>query len=104
VTGFVDSIAPYHQLLITPPAGSAWADYRWLEIDTSTRFARDAWQVTDVQTGEPGHQIIFRTLGNASTTMRVFVGSCAQWHGYGAMPVFLGHGVGEDISAVRLLP
>jgi hypothetical protein len=104
VTGAVDTITPYHQLVVSPPAGSNWADYRWLEIDTTTRFAKDGWDVTDEQTGDPGHQVIFRTLGNSSTTIRVFVGSCAQWHGYGAMPLYLGHGLGEDISAVRLVP
>jgi hypothetical protein len=104
LTGAVDTITPYHQVQIAPPPGSSWADYRWLEIETSTRFNKDGWALYDVETGDPGHQILFRTLGNTSTTIRVFVGSCAQWHGYGAMPVILGHGVGEDISAVRLLP
>jgi hypothetical protein len=104
VTGAVDTITPYHQLVVSPPTGSSWADYRWLEIDTTTRFANDGWDVTDEQTGDPGHQVIFRTLGNSSTTIRVFVGSCAQWHGYAAMPLYLGHGVGEDIAAVRLIP
>jgi hypothetical protein len=104
VTGAVDTITPYHQLVVSPPAGTNWADYRWLEIDTTTRFAQDGWDVTDEQTGDPGHQVIFRTLGNSSKTIRVFVGSCAQWHGYAATSLYLGHGLGEDISAVRLIP
>jgi hypothetical protein len=104
ISGQVDTISPYQQLLISPPAGSSWADYRWLEIDTTARFANDDWNLTDVQTGDPGHQIIFRTLGNSSTSMRIFVGSCAQWHGYGAMPIYLGHSLGETIAAVRLVP
>ena len=104
VTGAVDTLTPYHQFVVSPPTGTSWADYRWLEIDTTTRFAKDVWDLTDEQTGDPGHQVIFRTLGNASTTIRVFVGSCAQWHGYAAAPLYLGHGLGEDISAVRLIP
>jgi hypothetical protein len=104
VTGPVDIIIPFHQILISPPAGSAWADYRWLEIDTSSSFAKDVWAVYDGQTGEPGHQIIFRTLGGSSTVLRVYVGSCAQWHGYGAIPLFLSHSGAQDIGTVRLLP
>jgi hypothetical protein len=102
--GKIDIITPYHQLIITPPSGSSWADYRWLEIDTSTRFANEGWALYDGQTGDLGHQISFQTLGNSATTLRVFVGSCAQWYGFGSVPVFLGHRVTEDISAVRLLP
>ena len=104
VTGAVDTLTPYHQLVVSPPTGTNWADYRWLEIDTTTRFAKDVWDLTDEQTGDPGHQVIFRTLGNSSATIRVFVGSCAQWHGYAAASLYLGHGLGEDISAVRLIP
>lgn len=104
VTGSVDLAYIDRQLIISPPAGDSWSGYRWLEVDTSSRFQDDRWAVYDDQTGDPGHQIIFRTLGNSSTKIRVFVGSCAQWHGYGAVPLYLSYSAGEDISAVRLLP
>jgi hypothetical protein len=104
VTGVVDTIAPYRELIITPPTGSSWADYRWLEIDTPSRFAQAGWVLSDVQTGDVGHQILFGTLVTSPTSMRVFVGSCAQWYGFGSMPILLGYGAPEDVSAVRLLP
>ena len=102
VIGGVDSIIPSHQLIISPPPGTGWSDYRWLEISTPSTFGQDRWAVYDDQSGDPGHQVIFRTLGGTST-IRIYVGSCAQWHGYGAMPLFLGHSGAQDIGTVRLL-
>ena len=56
------------------------------------------------QSGLLGHQVIFRTLGGPATTFRVYIGSCAQWHGFGATTLYLGHSGAQDIGAVRLLP
>ena len=103
VIGGVDSIIPSHQLVISLPPGTAWSDYRWLEVDTPGTFGQDRWAVYDDQSGDSGHQVIFRTLGGTST-IRVYVGSCAQWHGYGAKSLFLGHSGAQDIGTVRLLP
>jgi hypothetical protein len=103
VTGWVDSVTPSHQLSISPPAGTVWSDYRWLEIDSTSGFGQDSWVVYDKATGDPGRQIIFRTLGSTKT-LRVFVGSCAQWHGYTAGPLMLGYSLPQNVAAVRLLP
>jgi hypothetical protein len=102
VDGTVDTTTTDHQLIVSPPPGASWSDYRWLEINTPTTFGQDRWAVYDDQSGDPGHQIIFRTLGGSA--IRVYVGSCAQWHGYGSMPLFLGHTGAQDIGTVRLLP
>jgi hypothetical protein len=104
LAGSVDSATISQQLIITPPPGASWSDYRWLEIDTPTQFAQDRWVVYDDQVGDHGHQIIFRTMAGSSAPLRVYVGSCAQWHGYGAIPLFLGHSGAQDIGTVRLLP
>lgn len=103
VTGWVDYVTPSHQLAISPPAGALWSDYRWLEIDSASDFGQDSWVLYDKVSGDPGRQIIFRTLGSTKT-LRVFVGSCAQWHGYAAVPLMLGYSLPQDIAAVRLLP
>ncbi|MFI5286403.1 MAG: hypothetical protein ACHQ4F_08785 [Candidatus Dormibacteria bacterium] len=104
VTGTVDVAIPSHQVDLSLPSGTAWSDYRWMEIDTSTKFAQDQWTVSDVQTGDPGHQIIFRTLPSSSSSFRVYVGSCAQWHGYQSSQLILSHGQTQTIAAIRLLP
>jgi hypothetical protein len=103
VTGWIDSLIPSHQLAISPPAGAAWSDYRWLEIDAKSSFQQDGWVLYDKVTGDPGRLIQFRTL-ESRTTLRIFIGSCAQWHGYDAVPLMLGHSLPQDIAAVRLLP
>jgi hypothetical protein len=86
------------------PPGSAWSDYRWMEINTSTAFAQDRWTVSDVPTGDRGHQINFSTLPNSPSAFRVFVGGCAQWHGYQLDQLVLSYGQTQDVSAIRLLP
>ena len=104
VDGNVDTPTANHQLIVSPPVGTTWAGYRWLEIQTRTTFGLDRWAVYDDQSGNLGHQIVFRTLGGPATTFRVYIGSCAQWHGFGATPLYLGHSGAQDIGAVRLLP
>jgi hypothetical protein len=104
MVGSVDTATINRQLILTPPPGASWSDYRWLEIDTPSRLAMDRWVVYDDQIGAAGRQIIFRTLGGSSAPFRVYVGSCAQWHGYGAANLYLGYSGAQEIGAVRLLP
>ena len=92
-------------VLLRPPAGGSWAAYRWLEIDApATGFPDDSWTLSDQVSASAQRQIIFRTLAGKAQTFRVYVGSCAQWHGYGAAPLYLSthHPVGS--FSARLVP
>jgi hypothetical protein len=102
--GNLDITTAYHQLAVTLPPGAAWSDYRWLEIDTTTRLAGDRWAIYQNPAAEPGGQIIFRTLPGTASGYRVLIGSCAQWHAFQANRLILGHGQAQDIAAVRLVP
>jgi len=104
VTGFVDRATATHQIDLALPSGSAWSDYRWMEIDTSTTFAQDQWVVSDVTTGDRSHQITFGTLPTSAGAFRVYIGNCTQWHGYQTAHLILRHSGAENITAVRLLP
>ena len=103
--GNVESIdAPRYQIAVSPPPGGAWSDYQWLEIDAGAGFRGDHWSLTDVAGGDSGHDITFGTLDRSPARFRVHVGSCAQWHGYAAAPLFLSYSSAQAIAAVRLLP
>jgi hypothetical protein len=105
VTGFVGSLADRrYQLQLVPPAGTTWAAYRWLEIDARSDLGPDAWAVSDGRSVQPQREVTFRTLDGGSSQLRVYIGSCAQWHGYGNVPLYLSHGLPAAITAIRLLP
>jgi hypothetical protein len=92
-------------VLLRPPAGGSWAAYRWLEIDPpATGLPDDTWTLSDQPSASAQRQIVFRTLAGKAQPFRVYVGSCAQWHGYGAAPLYLSthHPVGS--FSARLVP
>jgi len=104
VRGWVDDAGALRPLLrITPPPGTIWSDYRWLEIDTNSGFRADTWTVSDSTADQPQREVIFKTLERSQTAFRIYVGSCAQWHGYGSVPLYIGHDQIQDVKRVRLL-
>jgi hypothetical protein len=93
-------------LTIRPPVGHAWADYHWIEVEAvGPHFAQDGFVLRD-RPNRPGEarQVTFRTLARATPTYRFPIGACAQWRGYGAVPLQLTHTSGSDVAAVRVLP
>jgi hypothetical protein len=93
-------------LTIEPPAGHAWADYHWIEVAAAGRhFVQDDFVLRD-RPNPPGEarQVTFRTLARGMPTYRFPIGACAQWRGYGAVPLRLTHTSGSDVAAVRVLP
>ena len=105
VAGYVGEVTDRrYELRIAPPAGATWAAYRWLEIDTRSNRGADDWAVSDSEEVRPKREITFTTLDSGSRRLRVYVGSCAQWHGYQDVPLYIGHGRAAEVTAVRLLP
>jgi hypothetical protein len=89
---------------LAPPLGSSWIDYRWLEIEAGTRFREDRWALSDINGFDPAREVQFNTMSSSPARYRVYVGSCAQWHGYEQAPLYLGHTAPQDIRSVRLVP
>ncbi|MDQ6947971.1 MAG: hypothetical protein M3256_17320 [Actinomycetota bacterium] len=106
ITGVVDSAVRASQFVtqLSPPPGSSWANYRWLEIDAGSRFREDRWALSDVNGSDPTREVQFNTMSSSPAQYRVYVGSCAQWHGYEQAPLYLGHSAMQDVRAVRLVP
>ncbi|MDQ6945985.1 MAG: hypothetical protein M3256_06855 [Actinomycetota bacterium] len=106
ITGFVESVGRASQFVtqLSPPPGSSWADYRWLEIDAGSRFREDRWALSDINGYDPAREVQFNTMSSSPAQYRVYVGSCAQWHGYEQGPLYLGHSALQDVRAVRLVP
>jgi hypothetical protein len=93
-------------VLLAPPARRRWADYRWLEMDTPAGgLPADTWTLSDGQATSAQRQITFTTLpGRPRSTFRVYVGSCAQWHGYAATPLYLSTHSPPGPLSIRLVP
>lgn len=106
VSGYVDGVARSSQfaMQLAPPLGSSWIDYRWLEIEAGTRFREDRWALSDINGFDPAREVQFNTMSSSPARYRVYVGSCAQWHGYEQAPLYLGHTAPQDIRSVRLVP
>ena len=106
ITGVVDTVVRASQFVtqLSPPAGSSWVDYRWLEIDAGSRFREDRWALSDINGYDPAREVQFNTMSSSPAQYRVYVGSCAQWHGYEQAPLYLGHSALQDVRAVRLVP
>lgn len=104
-SGAVESIALKPNVFeITPPPGKTWANYRWLEITSRSGFRPGEFSLSDGVSADPGRQITFQTLGSSPHSYRVQVGSCAQWHAYGAAPLYLTYISSQDIASIRLMP
>ena len=79
-------------------------NYRWLEITSRSGFRPGEFSLSDGVSADPGRQITFQTLGSSPHSYRVQVGSCAQWHAYGAAPLYLTYISSQDIASIRLTP
>jgi hypothetical protein len=90
-------------LTLSPPSGRSWSDYRWLEIEVRGSLQTDEWVLSDKRSIDQEPPITFKTLGGSSHIYKVYVGNCAQWHGYQAVPLYVGHSQSQAIDAIRLL-
>jgi hypothetical protein len=100
VAGSVDAVSigrPQSAILL--PAGKAWSDYRWLTISAPRGFQSEQWSIGD--TSDPSHSVTFNSL-QATHSLRIHVGSCAQWHGYDASTLYITHTGAETVSSVSL--
>jgi hypothetical protein len=103
VHGRVETVVPEKRTWkLELPQGSTPADYDWLEIEPASEFAQDALGITDLR-GDPGRTISFRTLDRGQRSIRVQVGACTQWRGFGDR-LYLESGSGQDLGRVRLVP
>ncbi|MBO0760266.1 MAG: hypothetical protein J2P40_03220 [Candidatus Dormibacteraeota bacterium] len=93
-----------HVVEILPPSGKTWASYRWLEITSRPGFGTDEFSLSDRLAADTAREISFETTSSSPQTYRVQVGSCAQWHGYGAEPLFLTYSDAENIASIKLVP
>ena len=90
---------------ISPPPDATWSDYRWLEIDAVDGGIRpDVWTVSDRLVSSPQRQVTFETLPRSQMNIKVYVGSCSQWHGYANGPLYVMHERPQAITGIRLLP
>jgi len=106
LTGHVDSTSPAAaSLAIELPAGSTWANYRWLEVDApNAGFGQAAFLISDQSDfSAAGRMIRFETLGRSPRRYIIPVSSCPQWHGYGSGSLFVTSSAGQQIAAVRLI-
>jgi hypothetical protein len=105
--GHVDGeTASAASLQIEPPAGSAWSNYRWLEVDAPSNggFVPGPFALSDLPgTADPGHLISFTTLKGSPSHYIIPVASCQQWDGYGSSRLFLTVPAGQQIAGVRLI-
>jgi hypothetical protein len=107
LAGHVDSeLATGPLVQIQPPAGSTWADYRWLEVDSPSfgGFLPGAFDLSDQpDETDPGHIISFSTLANSPRRYIIPVSSCQQWRGYGSRRLYLASSPPQEIGGVRLI-
>ncbi len=93
------------RLVLEPPSGERWSDFRWLELAAGpSGFAGSDLALHDRNgRSSPQRQIVFKTIGNSARSYVVPVSSCAQWYGYGRRPLRLDFDPAQDIAAVRLI-
>jgi len=107
VTGHIDAETPSSAVQqIEPPAGSTWADYRWLEIDAPNfgRFLQGAFDLSDTpDPTAPGQLISFETLAQSPRRYIIPVSSCAQWQGFGSKRLFLTSSPAQELAGVQLI-
>ena len=86
---------------VTLPPGAA--DYRWLEVRTGAPLADGRFELTDRPGGDSKRSIAFSALARGGTRLRVKVGACSQWRGYGPGVVHLTSDVAQDVDTIRLI-
>ncbi len=93
------------QMEVSPPAGTRWTDYRWLELDAGPKGFRDGdVALYDRQSRpSPQREITFKTMAGKGRRYIVPVDNCAQWHGYRGRHLYLDFFPRQDVSAVRLI-
>ena len=77
--GFVDSVTHEQYAVTLPPDASS---YSWLELVGSGKLGAARISLDD-SSSAPSHVIALKTLDTAGPSVRVQVGACAQWYGYG---------------------
>jgi hypothetical protein len=108
VTGHVEApvTAAGASIGITPPSGSTWRDYRWLEVNAPSAggFLPGQFSLSDqLAPTSPGRAISFATLPNSPRRYIIPVSSCAQWQGFGARRLFLVSSTPQQIGGVALI-
>lgn len=66
------------------PRGASLTRYNWFEIRAGAPLGKATYTLTDEPGGPSTHEVSFNTLPRAGNEVFVQVGSCSQWHGYGA--------------------
>ncbi len=79
--GFVESVTQgrYAATVTLPPNASS---YSWLEVVGRGKLGAARISLDDGSSA-PSHTIALTTLERAGRTVRIQVGACAQWYGYG---------------------
>ena len=75
-----------------------------IERELKVRFGADSFALSDRLSFDPERQITFQSLPTSPTRYRVQVGSCTQWHSYGAQRLFLTFHSPQDITSIKLYP
>ena len=79
------------------------ADYGWLEVRTGAPLADGRFELTDRPGGDSRRSIAFSALARGGTRLRVKVGACSQWRGYGPGVVYVTSDVAQDVDSIRLI-
>ena len=78
-------------------------EYGWLEIRGGAPLTASRFELTDIPGSVDERTIAFSALERGATTVRVKVGACSQWRGYGPGVVYLTSDVAQDVDAIRLI-
>ena len=79
------------------------ADYGWLEVRTGAPLADGRFELTDRPGGDSRRSIAFSALARGGTKLRVKIGACSQWRGYGPGVVYVTSDVAQDVDSIRLI-
>ena len=105
-TGVSASVTPTgpDRLRIGLPVGTKWTDFRWLEVRSDSELPASSFDLSDQDSPDASHGILFKILPHGGKTVFVRVGSCSQWHGFtsSALSLLAGGPVGS--LSVRLIP
>jgi hypothetical protein len=98
------STTPSRTWTLTPPAGSTWSSYHWIQLTFAPGSPGAALALRDVEVSGESTEITFQSLPGGQTAYRFPIGACPQWHGYSTSSLELTSSVATTISRVELLP